>query len=270
MAGSTVFRNPASTHGDRELPELCANGTGVSVVGLTDSGTSFSAPAVAGSVALIQGVDTLLQIWPEGCRAIMLAAADKNVTGSTWWKDVSTAADARDGSGALDARQAVAITRARRGRNGRGDPLGWDIGYFEDSLFGRDQMSTFAYRITVSPNRFQFFTRPRVKVALAWDSVVTTIRIPFANLELPISSTLTHDYDLMVFDAGGQLIGYSGSYDNSYEVAEFNADAGATYTVKIRRWTGAGDMPFGIAWSTRSDYRFPTAALEELRANASP
>jgi subtilisin family serine protease len=246
------------------LPEICANGTGVSVVGLNDSGTSFSAPAVAGSVALVQGVDTILQIWPEGCRAILLAAADKNVTGSTWWKDVSTATDARDGAGALDARQAVAITRARRGRNNRGDALGWDIGYFEDRLFDRDQMSTFVYRITVPTTRFQFFTRPRVKVALAWDSVVATLKIPLVNLELPISSVLTHDYDLMVFDSSGGLVGYSGSYDNSYEVAEFSADAGATYTVKIRRWAGAGDMPYGIAWSTRRDFRLPTAALSEL------
>jgi hypothetical protein len=270
MAGDTVFRNPASSHGDRELPEICANGTGVSVVGLSDSGTSFAAPAVAGAVALVQGVDTILQIWPEGCRAILLAAADKNITGSTWWKDVSTGTDARDGAGALDAKQAVAITRARRGRNNRGDPLGWDIGYFENGLFGGDRMSTFVYRITVPPSRFQFFTRPRIKVALAWDSMVTTMRIPFVNLELPISSILTHDYDLMVFDAGGRLVGYSGSYDNSYEVAEFGADPGATYTVKVRRWAGTGDMPYGIAWSTRSDSRLSTPALSELLQIANP
>ena len=77
---------------------------------------------------------------------------------------MSTGIDARDGAGALDAKQAVAITRARRGRNNRGDALGWDIGYFENGLFGRDQMSTFVYRITVPANRFQFFTRPRMKV----------------------------------------------------------------------------------------------------------
>ncbi|MFZ0345584.1 MAG: hypothetical protein WAL24_10555, partial [Nitrososphaeraceae archaeon] len=32
-------------HGDRELPELCANSTDVAGVGLTMSGTSFAAPA---------------------------------------------------------------------------------------------------------------------------------------------------------------------------------------------------------------------------------
>jgi Subtilase family len=264
MSGSTVFRNPASPHSDRELPEICANGTGVSVAGLTDSGTSFAAPAVAGSVALVQGVDTILQIWPEGCRAILLAAADKNITGSTWWKDVSTGTDARDGAGSLDAQQAVAITRARRGRNNSGHALGWDIGYFEDGLFGTDRMSTFVYRITVPTIRLQFFTRPRVKVALAWNSAVTTINFPLTTFELPISSVLTHDYDLMVFDANGGLVGYSGSYDNSYEVAEFNAVGGATYTVKIRRWAGSGDMPYGIAWSTRSDFRLSSVLLSEV------
>ncbi len=33
MAPDSVFLNPTSAHGDRELPELCANGTSVSAVG---------------------------------------------------------------------------------------------------------------------------------------------------------------------------------------------------------------------------------------------
>ena len=39
MAGDSVFRNPSSLHADRELPELCANGIGVTAVGLTMTGT---------------------------------------------------------------------------------------------------------------------------------------------------------------------------------------------------------------------------------------
>ncbi|MBA2302030.1 MAG: hypothetical protein H0W08_05300 [Acidobacteria bacterium] len=46
MSGSSVFRNLASPHGDRELPDVSANGTHVTAVGLTMSGTSFAAPAV--------------------------------------------------------------------------------------------------------------------------------------------------------------------------------------------------------------------------------
>ena len=35
MAGDTVFRNPSTGHGDRELPEIAANGIAVTAVGLT-------------------------------------------------------------------------------------------------------------------------------------------------------------------------------------------------------------------------------------------
>ena len=48
MAGDSVFRNHVLDHGDRELPEMAANGTGVTAVGLTKSGTSMAAPAAAG------------------------------------------------------------------------------------------------------------------------------------------------------------------------------------------------------------------------------
>jgi hypothetical protein len=88
MVGSSVFRNPSTLHGDRELPELSANGEMVTAAGWTDTGTSFAAPAVAGIAALIQETNPALQRWPEGCRAILLAGASQSVTGGTWWNDL--------------------------------------------------------------------------------------------------------------------------------------------------------------------------------------
>jgi hypothetical protein len=88
MAGDSVFRNPSTTHADREVPEIAANGTAVTTVGLTMSGTSMASPAAAGCAALIQSVDETLKSWPEGCRAILLAGAKRNVAGNTWWQDV--------------------------------------------------------------------------------------------------------------------------------------------------------------------------------------
>lgn len=83
IAGGSTFNNPTSAHGDRELPELAANGTSVTAAKATDSGTSFAAPAAAGVAALVQDVNATLQSWPEGCRAILLAGADRNVRDNT-------------------------------------------------------------------------------------------------------------------------------------------------------------------------------------------
>ncbi|MBA3626017.1 MAG: S8 family serine peptidase, partial [Methylibium sp.] len=97
MAGDSVFRNPASSHGDRELPEIAANGMGVTAVGLTLGGTSMATPAVAGAAALIQQANATLQSWPEGCRAILMAAAWRNPAAGTWRADVIAGVDAADG-----------------------------------------------------------------------------------------------------------------------------------------------------------------------------
>ena len=246
MAGDSVFRNPASTHSDRELPELSANGTSVTCVGLTKSGTSMAAPAAAGCTALMQEADATLQSWPEGCRAILLAGASMNVSGNTWWSDRTAAIDASDGAGAVDALESVRIVRSRRTRGAAATRRGWDVGTLRSSDIGAADETTFSYNVTVP--RWLFGTR--VKVALAWDSTAFLVALPFPFPQLPISA-LTIDLDLMVYDRTGALVGYSGSWDNSYEVAEFAARAGETYTIKIRRWSGTSDVWYGIAWTVQ-------------------
>jgi Subtilase family len=247
MASDTVFRNPDSDHGDRELPEIAANGTGVTAVGLTLGGTSMAAPAVAGSTACLQEVNSILKSWPEGCRAIQLAAAKLNPDGGTWWSDLSSGGDGVDGTGALNSLHAVRIAEQHKGRNNNPAPRGWDVGTLRSRDFGNNGETTFSYNISI-PRRV--FLRSTVKVALAWDSDVIEWNI--FGLSIPIGSVLTLDLDLKIYDSAGSLVGYSGSYDNSYEIAEFRARAGETYTVKIRRWSGTDDVWYGVAWNTVS------------------
>jgi hypothetical protein len=244
MSSSSVFRNPDSQHGDRELPELSANGTGVETVGFTKSGTSMASPAAAGVAALLQSTDATLKAWPEGCRAIMLAGATRNVVADTWWQDVADDEDASDGSGAVNARESHAIAKSRQGRNNRPSLRGWDVGTLASGDFGSNGLSKFAYRIQV-PRRW--FGPRHVKVGLAWDSKVSTLSI--LGITLPLSSRLTVDLDLKVFDKNGALVGYSGSWDNSYEIAEFDAVPGETYDVRLRRWSGTDWTWFGLAWT---------------------
>jgi subtilisin family serine protease len=240
MSGDSVFRNPTSSHNDRELPDISANGTSVTAVGLTMSGTSMATPATAGCVALIQEVNATLQSWPEGCRAIMMAGATRNPSGGTWWVDVSQGNDASDGAGAANALESVRIAQLRRFRDAAGTSRGWDVGTLRSADIGTGSETTFSYNLSVS----SVLPGARAKVALAWDSAVAE---PPAGQQ-PTASTLTVDLDLKVYDSQGMLVGYSGSYDNSYEIAEFAVTSGASYTIKIRRWSGTDDVWYGIAW----------------------
>jgi hypothetical protein len=244
MSASSVFRNPNSSHGDRELPEISANGTNVTAVKLTKSGTSMASPACAGVAALIQNSNSTLEHWPEGCRAILLAGASRNVVDQTWWADVIDDVDASDGSGAVNALESHRIARQRKARNAAASRRGWDIGSLRSADFDDAGLSTFDYKVQVPRG----FLGPRhVKVVLAWTSKVSTFS--FLGITIPLSSRLTVDLDLKVFDASGAQVGYSGSWDNSYEIAEFTGKPGETYTIRVRRWSGTDSVWFGIAWT---------------------
>ena len=239
MSADSVFRNPSSNHGDRELPEISANGTGVSAVGESKSGTSFAAPAAAGVTAVLQDVDATLQSWPEGCRAILLASATRNVSNSTWWADVVANHDGVDGAGAIDAQAGVRVAQSRRSRNAAGVRRGWDVGTMRSTDFDGNRMSTFRYRVTVPRSLYL----SRVKVALAWDSSVSSI------FGIPLGSNLSVDFDLIVRDGNGTQVAHSSSWDNSYEIAEFVGTNGATYDIFVRRWSGTDDVWYGLAWN---------------------
>jgi hypothetical protein len=53
-----------------------------------------------------------------------------------------------------------------------------------------------------------------------------------------------------VFDSAGNRVASSMSWDNSYEIAEFAARSGETYTIKVHRFSGTDDVWFGLAWRT--------------------
>jgi hypothetical protein len=246
LSGTSVFANPNSIHGDRELPEIAANGTMVTAAGQSNGGTSFASPAVVGIAALLQDEASVLRSWPEGCRALLLAGAKRNVTDSTWWQDVSSGVDAADGSGSANALESFRITRSRSRRNNAPARRGWDIGVLNDGDFGRDRLSTFSYRVRV-PSGSRFWVPTHVKVALAWNSRVTELNI--LGIRIPLSSRLTLDFDLLVFDDAGTRVATSASWDNSYEIAEFDAVPGRDYTIRIRRWSGTGWSWYGLAWT---------------------
>jgi hypothetical protein len=134
----------------------------------------------------------------------------------------------------------VRITRSRRTREAAATRRGWDVGTLRTSDIGAGKETKFSYNVTVPRHLFG----ARVKVALAWDSVIW-------QFYYGMFSVLTVDLDLVVYDRTGVVVGYSGSWDNSYEIAEFAARRGETYTIKIRRFSGAADVWYGIAWTVQ-------------------
>jgi Subtilase family len=237
MRDSSLYCNPVSPHGDRELPELCANGSKVKAVGLEEGGTSFASPAVAGSVAQLQEIDPTLRHWPEGNRAILLAGASKNVSEKTWWQSVANGDTGRDGSGALNIKESAEIARHQRSRDNSAVKRGWDVGTLSPSDFAENGYPTFSYQVKVPDEGGD----RHVKVALAWNSKVTG-SYPY------VSSRLTLDFDLLIF-AGEELVAWSTSFDNSYEITEFDGEPGKAYTIKIYKWSGDDSSWYGIAWT---------------------
>src|SRR4030095_5691430 len=118
---------------------------------------------------------------------------------------------------------------------------GWDVGTVSSSVIGSDRLATFRYRVSVPLLLFA----PVVKIALAWDTAVTTASAG----DTATASTLTVDLDLLVRNGQGVQVASSASWDNSYEVVEFAANRNETYEIIIRRWSGTDSVWYGIAWT---------------------
>ena len=249
IVSSSVFRNPNSEHGDRELPELSANGDGVTAVGLTMSGTSFAAPAVAGAAAQVMQVDGALKLWPEGVRAILMAACRLNPKGRTWWNDLSNRTDGRDGVGALNAREATRIAGSRQRAGSAATARGWDVGTFSSASVDAQGLSTASWKIKAPGGRSR---RTHLKAALAFSAKVGTSATPTATTPSTVtSSRLEVDLDLHLFE-GSRLVAWSSSFDNSYEVIDHTLIPGRSYELRVRRWSGTDWTWFGLAWDVHA------------------
>lgn len=257
MSASSCFINPSSPRRDRELPELSANGTGVTADGITMTGTSQASPAVTGSAALLQSAATVLRFWPEGVRALLFAGATTNVAThngtlsgggaaanapNTWWTDVRNHRDAFDGAGALNIQESVRIAGNRWA--GFAGQRGWDIGRLTPTTFSRSNFYTREYQMFIPRSSEQ----RHVKVALAWNSSATRS----GSTEAVYASLLELDLDIRIYNSKGIQVASSLSWDNSYEIADFNGVPGETYTIKVHRWPSSSNASastwFGIAW----------------------
>ena len=235
MAAFSSFDDPTSTHGDRQKPEVTAEGTDMTLLNLgcaftyISSGTSFSAPGVAGMCGALMQMSSTLPGWPEAMKAVMMAAASHNVEGSSRLSD-------KDGAGAMNGLQAYRLVEQNKFTIGTFLPTSFsNAGYYTTSVYlqGGD----------------------KTRVVLVWDSLA-------AGPAGYVSDVLDADLDLAVIQGfnvtSGSVLGASSSWDNSYEIVEFCPPSTGWYTIRVNdfRFDGASEY-YGIAWCQDSDGRYP-------------
>lgn len=204
-ASYSSYRNPISPHNDREKPEVVAVGSRVwstntssPWISFAGNGTSFAAPAVSGEAALLMQNRSWLTSWPETVKAVIMASAVHNIEGNSRLSEY-------DGAGGIDISNAYNIVVNQR-------MLG---NVLSASSFPKD------YRFPVTAGQ-------KVRVVITWDSHPD-------NNHPPNNDSLQTDLDLYVTDPYGLPAGISASYDNNYEIVEFNAITTGTYNARASK-----------------------------------
>lgn len=225
MSTGSCYQDPVSPHNDREKPEVAAPGTGITSTYCTSgptcfaagTGTSFSAPHVAGCSALLMQRSPALKYWPESIKAVLMASAVVNLEGSTRLSE-------KDGAGGIECDSADDVVRGTAGSEAHG------------SFVRTNFPKTFSFSATAGQT---------VRVVIAWDS--TTDGMPGA---VPTTDVLKADFDLTVLSPTSAIVSTSASWDNSYEIVEFTAPVTGTYSARVsaRRFDGSSEYLAFAHW----------------------
>ena len=200
-----------------EKPEVVASGSNITstltgnAVANAGTGTSFSAPMVAGEAALLMDRNSTLGFWPESVKAIIMATALHNIEGATRLSE-------KDGAGGVDMRAAFRVVDE-----------GWWAGR---SLVESDLPLTY---------NVYAFAGQTIRAAIAWDSN------PNSSYT---TDPLEADLDLRLKNPSGTIVATSSSGSNSFEIVEYTATTTGTYTIEayLWSWSGTNSTYLGVAW----------------------
>jgi len=215
-----------SCYGDPTIgihkPELSAPGTNIEVTGMdSNSGTSFSAPHVAGFAADLLSRYSWLRLRPAYFKALLLASATKPIEGG---------AD-KVGLGGLDFYDSV--------YNGQHS---WWRGSFD--YWKKHDGGTIDSKI----ERTIYLSAGRdIRAVISWlnDGDYT---LAHRNANRPMGK----DYDFSVYAPNGSFIDDSNSWENSYEVVNFHTNVSGNYKFIITEFVdrdSATAMHLGLSVS---------------------
>jgi hypothetical protein len=241
------YVNPSSWYEDREKPEVVAAGVNIIALGLNDtpspeiSGTSLSAPQVAGLAALLLDRNGSLYNWPEVLRAIIMASATHNIKGPRIIIHDPADLDLMDGAGGINADLADLIVQNEGSADSPCNSSCWWKESINNSNFPEGTYLTRTFYIGD--------TSQLVRVAISWWA--------FAD-EYYDTSYLATDLDLYITAPNGKIVASSDSYDNNYEIVEFGAIQKGEYQIRIYKDSTSEYSNFlgiALAMSPQGTYR---------------
>ncbi|WP_164013384.1 S8 family serine peptidase [Pyxidicoccus trucidator] len=238
MTASSTWKDPTSIHGDREVPAIASPGSRHDLLGTNFGGTSAATPVTASIATVLMSAKPALRSWPEAVRAILLATANyQNTDGATW----SKWSDGKDGTGMTNTKYAH-WAALRRETTSTPQFRAHDYGSMTASSFSGGYLSK-VWKAHVTN------TNSRVRVALTWNSKTGS------SSGTPSSSQLDADLDLYVYDADGNQVATSSTWDSSHEFVEFTPKKTGSYTIKVRGFSVPSDFfsYYGVAWTTHYD-----------------
>lgn len=223
MAADSSWRDPISTHSDREKPEVASPGVNINSTTISHpwtgdigSGTSYSAPAVAGTVALLMQRNTSLQYWPESVKAILMTTAVHNIEGNRRLSEY-------DGAGGIVADRADDVVRGASGTwGGRG-------------------YSCYNAPTYLDVATMYLVANVRTRVAIAWDTDPA-----YSNYNNRPSA----DLDLLVIGPSGNVVVGSLSWDNTYEIVDFTPSTSGNYKLRVWKYR-CSSSPWWLGWAWR-------------------
>jgi hypothetical protein len=216
MDGCSSFVNPST---GIEKPELSAVGTDINSttdaspwVANVGSGTSYSSPMVAGEAALVMQWESAMRRWPEPVKAMLMATALHNIEGEARLSSY-------DGAGGVDMRAA----------------------FHTANLYNRSGVEAHAADFPLH-TYFYAYAGEMVRAVIAWDSN------PAGDYS---TDPLNADLDLCVYDPSATSVGCSASFNNSYEILQFNATTTGTYEIRTTAFRFDGTSEWvGVGWWT--------------------
>ena len=201
MWANSAYVDPVSRNGDREKPEVAAVATHIS-----DSSRIVTTKG-GGAISQTYSAGTSYAAPAVAGEAALLMQADYNLT--VWPEMVkaiimSSADHNIEGASKLSEKDGVG---------------GIDISKILDTGAVGLVTNSSNYPIDFG---FDVSAGQKIRVVIVWDSHPDNNRPPQID-------DLKSDLNLVVYGPSGAMVDKSDSYDNSYEIAEFNATAAGTY-----------------------------------------